>query len=149
MEASWDKAIQGGENFGGAGWCWPLSRQDWGSGGATWVGTVVLEKPSAPQELSTKESMHTAGACYKSTLELLLPKREFPWFLSQPTPVPLPGKSHGWRSWWATVHGVTKSRTRLSNFTHWLTLSLCWNYAVSARRITLDTVNICEEVAFS
>ena len=79
---------------------------------------MVLEKPSAPQELSTKESMHTAGACYKSTLELLLPKREFPWFLSQPTPVPLPGKSHGWRSWWATVHGVTKSRTRLSNFTH-------------------------------
>ena len=49
----------------------------------------------------------------------------------QPTPVFLLGKSHGWRSlvgysglqsmdggaWWATVHGVAKSRTRLSDFT--------------------------------
>ena len=34
-----------------------------------------------------------------------------------PTPVLLPGKSHGWRSWWAAVHGVVKSRTRLSDFT--------------------------------
>ena len=33
-----------------------------------------------------------------------------------PTPVLLPGKSHGRRSLWATVHGVTKSRTRLSDF---------------------------------
>ena len=33
-----------------------------------------------------------------------------------PTPVLLPGKSHGWRSWWAAVHGVAKSRTRLSKF---------------------------------
>ena len=32
-----------------------------------------------------------------------------------PTPVLLPGKSHG--AWWAAVHGVTKSWTRLSNFT--------------------------------
>ena len=28
-----------------------------------------------------------------------------------PTPVLLPGKSHGRRAWWAVVHGVTKSRT--------------------------------------
>ena len=34
-----------------------------------------------------------------------------------PTPVLLPGKSHGWRAWWAAVHGVTKSQTRLSDFT--------------------------------
>ena len=34
-----------------------------------------------------------------------------------PTPVLLPGKSHGWGVWWAAVHGVTKSRTRLSYFT--------------------------------
>ena len=34
-----------------------------------------------------------------------------------PTPVLLPGKSHGRRSLWAAVHGVTKSRTRLSDFT--------------------------------
>ena len=30
-----------------------------------------------------------------------------------PTPVFLPGKSHGQRAWWATVHGVTKSWTRV------------------------------------
>ena len=34
-----------------------------------------------------------------------------------PTPVLLPGKSHGWRSLVGTVHGVEKSRTRLSDFT--------------------------------
>ena len=39
----------------------------------------------------------------------------------QPTLVFLPGESHGQRTWWATVHGVTNSRTRLSDFTHSLT----------------------------
>ena len=34
-----------------------------------------------------------------------------------PTPVLLPGKSHGRRSLWAAVHGVSKSQTRLSDFT--------------------------------
>ena len=34
----------------------------------------------------------------------------------QPTPVSLPGKFHG-GAWWATVHGVAKSRTQLSDFT--------------------------------
>ena len=33
-----------------------------------------------------------------------------------PTPVLLPGKSHGWRSLVGTVHGVAKSQTRLNNF---------------------------------
>ena len=31
----------------------------------------------------------------------------------KPTPVFLPGESHGQRSWWATVHSVSKSQTRL------------------------------------
>ena len=35
----------------------------------------------------------------------------------QPTPVLLPGKSHGWRSLVGCSHGVAKSRTRLSDFT--------------------------------
>ena len=35
----------------------------------------------------------------------------------QPTPVLLPGKSHGRRSLVTTVHGVAKSQTRLSDFT--------------------------------
>ena len=34
-----------------------------------------------------------------------------------PTPVFLPGKSHGWQNLVSTVHGVAKSRTRLSDFT--------------------------------
>ena len=35
----------------------------------------------------------------------------------QPTPVLLPGKSHGQGTWWATVRGVAKSQTQLSDFT--------------------------------
>ena len=34
-----------------------------------------------------------------------------------PTLVLLPGKSIDGGAWWAAVHGVTKSRTRLSDFT--------------------------------
>ena len=34
-----------------------------------------------------------------------------------PTPVLLPGKSHGWRSLVGCVHGVAKSRTGLSDLT--------------------------------
>ena len=42
----------------------------------------------------------------------------------QPTPVFLPEESHGQRSLWATVHGVTKSRTRLKWLnTHFLPTS--------------------------
>ena len=36
----------------------------------------------------------------------------------QPTAVFLSGDSHGQRSWWATVSGVTKSRTQLSTHPH-------------------------------
>ena len=35
----------------------------------------------------------------------------------QPTPVFLPGKFYGWRTWQAIVHGVAKSQTGLSNLT--------------------------------
>ena len=35
----------------------------------------------------------------------------------QPTPVLLPGKSMDAGAWWAAVHGVAKSWTRLSDFT--------------------------------
>ena len=34
-----------------------------------------------------------------------------------PTPILLPGKSHGGGAWWVAVHGVAESRTRLSDFT--------------------------------
>ena len=40
--------------------------------------------------------------------------RRIPWRRKwQPTPVFLPGESHGWRSWWATAHGVAKGQMRL------------------------------------
>ena len=35
----------------------------------------------------------------------------------RPTPVLLPGKSMDREAWWAAVHVVAKSRTRLSDFT--------------------------------
>ena len=39
---------------------------------------------------------------------------KIPWKRKwQPTPVFLPGESHEQRSWWAVVHGVVKSWTRL------------------------------------
>ena len=38
------------------------------------------------------------------------------WRQWHPTPVLLPGKSHGRGTWWASVHGVAKSRTQLSDF---------------------------------
>ena len=41
--------------------------------------------------------------------------RKIPWRRTwQPTPGFLPGKSHGQRNLWATVHGVAKSGTQLS-----------------------------------
>ena len=45
-------------------------------------------------------------------LHILLWRRQW-----HPTPVLLPGKSHGWRNLLAAVHGVAKSRTQLSEFT--------------------------------
>ena len=42
--------------------------------------------------------------------------RKIPWSRKwQPTPVFLPGKFMDREAWWATVHGVTKSRTWLSD----------------------------------
>ena len=41
---------------------------------------------------------------------------KIPWRRKwQPTPVFLPGESHGRGAWWATVHGVAKSWIQLSN----------------------------------
>ena len=44
---------------------------------------------------------------------------KIPWRRAwQPTPVFLPGESHGQSRWWATVHGVPKSQSWLSNSAH-------------------------------
>ena len=46
---------------------------------------------------------------------------QIPWRRKwQPSPVLLPGKSHGQGAWRATVHGVAKSRTGLSRHTYML-----------------------------
>ena len=40
---------------------------------------------------------------------------EDPWRRAwQTTAVFLPGKSHGWRAWWTTVHGAAKSWTQMT-----------------------------------
>ena len=39
-----------------------------------------------------------------------------------PLPVLIPGKFQDGEAWWATVHGVAKSRTRLNDFTFTFTL---------------------------
>ena len=57
-----------------------------------------------------------------------------------PTPVLLPGKSHGRRAWWAAVHGVAKSQTRLRDFTftfhfHALEKAMATHSSVLAWRI--------------
>ena len=57
-----------------------------------------------------------------------------------PTTVLLPGKSHGRRAWWAVVHGVARSWTRLSDFTftfhfHTLEKDMATHSSVLAWRI--------------
>ena len=42
-------------------------------------------------------------------------------------PVLLPGKSHGRRAWWAVVHAVAKSWTRLRDFTFTMLHKHCKN----------------------
>ena len=59
---------------------------------ASWLRVGVVASNTHNQELNRRRQWH-------------------------PTPVLLPGKSHGWRAWWAVVHGVAKSRTRLRDFT--------------------------------
>ena len=55
--------------------------------------------------------------------------RKIPWRRKwQPTPVFLPGESHGQRSLWAAVHGVTESDTTEHTHTHTYThREGCWN----------------------
>ena len=43
----------------------------------------------------------------------------------QSTPVFLPGESQGWGAWWASVYGVTQSRTRLKRLSSSSSMQLC------------------------
>ena len=66
-----------------------------------------------PGGASDRESTYQ---CRRSKRPVFTPwVRKIPWSRKwQPTPVFLPGKFHGQRSLWATVHGVPKSQTRLN-----------------------------------
>ena len=81
-------------------------------------------------------------------LRLIAVTLEYYWFIEtnwrrqwHPTPVLLPGKSHGQSPhWWAAVHGVARSRTRLSDFTftfpfHALEKEMATHFSVLAWRI--------------
>ena len=64
------------------------------------------------------ESTVLLWSCHWWPLHSFVGERNHMWRTQwHPTPVLLPGKSHGWRSLVDAVHGVTKSRTPLSNFT--------------------------------
>ena len=59
--------------------------------------------------------------------------RKIPWRRAwQPTPVFLPGESHGQRSLWTTVHRVTKSQTRLKQLSiaQHLFTNILYNYNI-------------------
>ena len=59
-----------------------------------------------------------ASACNAGDLGLIPGLGRFSWRRKcQPTPVFLPGDSHARGALWATVHGVAKSWTQLSDFT--------------------------------
>ena len=67
--------------------------------------------------LASTQPGKSQGLCFLSTSYLEISSSLFRGRHWHPTPVLLPGKSHGRRAWWAAVHGVAKSRARLSNFT--------------------------------
>ena len=66
-----------------------------------------------------------------------------------PTPVLLPGKSHGRGAWHAAVLGVAKSRTRLNDFTSlhftscgWFRAVFCFSVCLPLFRCSLGEVSI-------
>ena len=64
--------------------------------------------------LVVQDPLASAGRCKRHGFDPWVGKIPYrkAW---QPTPVFLPGESHGERSLWAIVHRVAKSQTRLSN----------------------------------
>ena len=83
------------------------------------------------RELSNLQKKSTK----KLTANIYLWRRQW-----HPTPVLLPGKSMDGGAWWAAVHGVAKSRTRLSDFTltfpfHALEKEMATHSSALARRI--------------
>ena len=78
------------------------------------------------QGLRIKERIHMDTVCIGRSVKQLHGCRtslspclgKIPWKGNDyPTPVFLPGDPHGQRAWQATIHGLTKSQTQLSNNT--------------------------------
>ena len=87
--------------------------------GSHWSFTVSIVLPFPEchivgiiQYVAFSEWLLSVSSVYLSFTHAFSRRRQW-----HPTPVLLPGKSHGWRRLEAAVHGVMKSRTRLSNFT--------------------------------
>ena len=72
--------------------------------------SIILTSPVAQQV----ENLPAVQETQETRVQSLVGK--IPWRRKWwPTPVLLPGKFHGRGAWWATVHGVTKRQTRLSD----------------------------------
>ena len=84
-----------------------------------WKGLCEINKIVLSVKCIKKITLSkSCGLNFLTTVENLGLSNGLPWRRQwHPTPVPLPGKSHGQRSLWAAVPGVVKSRTRLSDFT--------------------------------
>ena len=84
-------------------WCW-------------WTKFQSLSKCYKNKDLDIWWFQHKEFAYNTGDLGSTLGSGKIPWTRQwQPTPVLLPGESHGWRRLWTEVHDVTKSQTPLSN----------------------------------
>ena len=84
----------------------PWSGENWTHFTRLWNVNELLVVKNPPASAGDKRPRF--DPCFRKT----------PWRRKwQPTPVFLPGKSHGQWAWWATVHGVTKSCTWLNAHT--------------------------------
>ena len=83
------------------------------------VGIIVMNNISLFIEMFPAGSVVKESACQCRRCRFDSWVGKIPWRRKwQPTPVFLPGKSRGQRAFWATVHGVTKSRTCLNDWVH-------------------------------
>ena len=91
----------------------PMNIQDWYPLGWTgWISLLSKRLSSLLQHHSSKASI--LQRYRRPGFNLWV--RKIPWRREWlPTPVFLSGESHGQRSWWAAVHGVSKSWTGLSD----------------------------------
>ena len=86
----------------------------------TQIQTMMKYQYSLTRNIKTIKTDNSK--CWQGyrTTRILIWRRQW-----HPTPVLLPGKSMDRGAWWAAVHGVTKSRTRLVaslslfTFMHW------------------------------